>query len=978
VGIQESSLRVGVDSRPMLDGARRGQRALSQLSDAARTTENQFGRLQKAITPVRAAFATLASVGIGVFFTKVTREASQFETAFAEVLTLVDETTFNVERLSDALQEQAILFGSDDPLQAAAAYQIISAGAESAAEAIEILDASNRLAVGGVTEVSIAADGLTTILNAYGGSVTSASEASDVLFVGMRAGKTTIEELSTSLGRVVPLAASTGVSFEELVASVSALTTGGISTREAVTGVRAVLASVAKPTKEASDLAEKLGINFTAAGLESQGFASFLQEVVTATGGSTEELSLLFGGVEALLPILALAGEAGDSFTEILEQMQDSTGATEEAFNKMTNTFGFQAGRFQQVLGEPLQAVGNALTAVLTPAMRFVADNFEALSRGATVFASGITVALLPAILSLVPAAASATAGFIAMAAAFAATPFGLALATVTALSVAVAAFGDTTIEVADEQFTIWEGVRAAVSMVWDAIKLGVEIARDTFRDVTGFVQTFFTSAVEWISGFTLNWSDALSAIGQFIRDGINAYIGLWVGFLSSIRPVIVEGIPNLFKLAMAAAYNTVLAGLQNIIDAVTSGLGSLGDALDYIPGIDGVGDSIRKSLDFDLTDLKQDTEEFRVALDGVGDAVSENFADSMARDYVGELGEAVGDVTATLRDEFLGRIREAREVTDEFGETAEDAAVSAETLTDPIRAVETDARGAAGAMQELTDAQREFVDSLSEEYERIREENGGAVESVQHWYDRTRDRINELELEWSDYADMVETIFAERMEDAYRKDLEAASDWRSGLERALLDIGDSTAQTEADLMEGAFTSAFNNMASALSDFVLTGKLDFADLARSIIADIVKMTTRMLLFRAISSFMPGFGMAEGGMVLGYASGGFVSGPGGPTSDSIPAMLSDGEFVVNAAATQDFLPLLSAINNGDIQRLSLGGRVNGMPESVSDGEGGGAPMVNVTIQTRDAESFRQSRGQVAADIARAVAFGQRSM
>jgi TP901 family phage tail tape measure protein len=927
---------------------------------------------------VRAAFATLASVGIGVFFTKVTREASQFETAFAEVLTLVDETTFNVERLSDALQEQAILFGSDDPLQAAAAYQIISAGAESAAEAIEILDASNRLAVGGVTEVSIAADGLTTILNAYGGSVTSASEASDVLFVGMRAGKTTIEELSTSLGRVVPLAASTGVSFEELVASVSALTTGGISTREAVTGVRAVLASVAKPTKEASDLAEKLGINFTAAGLESQGFASFLQEVVTATGGSTEELSLLFGGVEALLPILALAGEAGHSFTEILEQMQDSTGATEEAFNKMTNTFGFQAGRFQQVLGEPLQAVGNALTAVLTPAMRFVADNFEALSRGATVFASGITVALLPAILSLVPAAASATAGFIAMAAAFAATPFGLALATVTALSVAVAAFGDTTIEVADEQFTIWEGVRAAVSMVWDAIKLGVEIARNTFRDVTGFVQTFFTSAVEWISGFTLNWSDALSAIGQFIRDGINAYIGLWVGFLSSIRPVIVEGIPNLFKLAMAAAYNTVLAGLQNIIDAVTSGLGSLGDALDYIPGIDGVGDSIRKSLDFDLTDLKQDTEEFRVALDGVGDAVSENFADSMARDYVGELGEAVGDVTATLRDEFLGRIREAREVTDEFGETAEDAAVSAETLTDPIRAVETDARGAAGAMQELTDAQREFVDSLSEEYERIREENGGAVESVQHWYDRTRDRINELELEWSDYADMVETIFAERMEDAYRKDLEAASDWRSGLERALLDIGDSTAQTEADLMEGAFTSAFNNMASALSDFVLTGKLDFADLARSIIADIVKMTTRMLLFRAISSFMPGFGMAEGGMVLGYASGGFVSGPGGPTSDSIPAMLSDGEFVVNAAATQDFLPLLSAINNGDIQRLSLGGRVNGMPESVSDGEGGGAPMVNVTIQTRDAESFRQSRGQVAADIARAVAFGQRSM
>jgi len=962
----------------MVDGARRGKRALADLSDSARATEAHFGQLQGAVNPLRVAFSALSAIGVGAFFTSALRASSAFETALTEVSTLVDETTFDLDRLSNALERQAILFGSQAPQQAAAAYQIISAGAGSAAEAIETLDAANRLAIGGVTDVATAADGLTTILNAYGDRVDSAAQVSDVLFVGMRAGKTTIEELFNTLGRVVPLAASAGVSFEELVASVSALTTGGISTAEAVTGVRAVLAAVSKPTVEAAEVAERLGINFTAAGLEAQGFAAFLQEVVTATGGSTAEISQLFGGVEALVPILALSGEAGESFTEILEQMEDSTGATADAFLKMTNTFEFQSARVREVVAASMRAIGDVMKAVLTPVMRLVADNFEELTRFATVFASGITLAVLPAVLSLVPAAASATAGFVAMAAAFAVTPFGLALATVTALSLAVAAFGDTTIEVADEQFTIWEGVRVAVSTVWDAIKLGVEIARDTFRDVTGFVQTFFTSAVEWISGFTSNWSESLAAVGQFIRDGINSYIGLWVGFLSSIRPVITEGIPNLFKLAMASSYNLVLAGLQNIINAVTRGLGSLGDALDYIPGIEGVGDSIRESLDFDLTDLQQDTEEFRAALDGVGDAVSENFADSMARDYVGELGEAVGGVTAALRDEFLGRIREAREVTDEFGEAAGDAAVSAETLTDPIRAIETDARAAAAAMKKLTDAQREFVDNLSEEYERVREENGGAVESVQHWYDRTRDRIKELGLDWADYADKVEYIFNEQLEDAYRKDLDAATDWRSGLERAMLDIGDSVAQTEADLMEGAFNSAFNNMAGALSDFVLTGKLDFKSLAQSIIADIVQMTTRMLLFSAISSFLPGFGMAEGGMVTGFASGGFVSGPGGPTSDSVPAMLSNGEFVVNSAATRDFLPLLSAINNGDVQRMSLGGRVNGMPDSVSDGEGGGAPMVNVTIQTRDAESFRQSRGQVAADIARAVAFGQRSM
>ncbi len=53
--------------------------------------------------------------------------------------------------------------------------------------------------------------------------------------------------------------------------------------------------------------------------------------------------------------------------------------------------------------------------------------------------------------------------------------------------------------------------------------------------------------------------------------------------------------------------------------------------------------------------------------------------------------------------------------------------------------------------------------------------------------------------------------------------------------------------------------------------------------------------------------------AAGGAL--FAGGGRVFGPGGPTSDSIPARLSNGEFVTNAAATRDWLPLLESINSG---------------------------------------------------------------
>ncbi|WP_306358898.1 MULTISPECIES: hypothetical protein [unclassified Nocardia] len=59
---------------------------------------------------------------------------------------------------------------------------------------------------------------------------------------------------------------------------------------------------------------------------------------------------------------------------------------------------------------------------------------------------------------------------------------------------------------------------------------------------------------------------------------------------------------------------------------------------------------------------------------------------------------------------------------------------------------------------------------------------------------------------------------------------------------------------------------------------------------------------------------------------GKASGGYISGPGTGTSDSILARLSNGEFVINAASTRRNRPLLEAINNGAVPGYATGGLV----------------------------------------------------
>ena len=372
----DAEIVVGIRGR-VGGGGKRVKRELDDIANSGDRATNVMGQLQKA----------LGALAVGQVLRTSTSQALSFSNALAEVSTLLDDTTGEMEKLTQAAKEQALQFGSNPAAQTKAFYQIISAGAENAAEATVILTAANKLAVGGVTDITTAADGLTTVLNAYGDEVESATAVSDAMFVAMRAGKTTIGELSSGIGKVAPLAVSAGVAFDELLASVSALTKGGISTQESITGVRAILAAVVKPTSEAAKLAESLGIEFSAAGLKAKGFSSFLEDLIDKTGGSTDQLAKLFGGVEALVPILALSGKAGVDFNAILGDMTNKAGATETAFNKIAESPGFKIGRVMAAIRLKALELGDAIVAVLTPAAVSLVDNMDGLQRIFTVLA---------------------------------------------------------------------------------------------------------------------------------------------------------------------------------------------------------------------------------------------------------------------------------------------------------------------------------------------------------------------------------------------------------------------------------------------------------------------------------------------------------------------------------------------------------------------------------------------------------------
>ncbi len=83
-----------------------------------------------------------------------------------------------------------------------------------------------------------------------------------------------------------------------------------------------------------------------------------------------------------------------------------------------------------------------------------------------------------------------------------------------------------------------------------------------------------------------------------------------------------------------------------------------------------------------------------------------------------------------------------------------------------------------------------------------------------------------------------------------------------------------------------------------------------------------------------------------------ATGGYITGAGTGTSDSIPAMLSNGEYVLRSSAVDRIgIGTLNAMNAGAVPQFSEGG-------SVGDVVSGGSNSVNMSVSAVDSSSFME--------------------
>lgn len=284
----------------------------------------------------------VAAAGIGKMLQSTFTGGTAFESAMAKVGTIADTAKVPLKSLSSQVLQVSgdMRIGANEIAEAA--YQAISAGQDTG-NAVAFAGQASMLAKAGFTSSASAVDILTTALNAYGKGADEAGHVSDVLLTTQNLGKTSVDELAGSMGRVIPLAAAYNVSLENLSSGLAIMTANGIATAEASTYTKSMLNELGDTGSAVGKiLQQQTGKSFAELNADGKSLGDVLQVLYGSVGGNATKFAGLWSSIEAGTGALSLASSGADKFNGVLQQMQADSGATQTAYDTMTDTMAYK------------------------------------------------------------------------------------------------------------------------------------------------------------------------------------------------------------------------------------------------------------------------------------------------------------------------------------------------------------------------------------------------------------------------------------------------------------------------------------------------------------------------------------------------------------------------------------------------------------------------------------------------------------
>lgn len=358
---------------------------LKNALSSANSQMNAFGKKMQSVGRSMSTQLTLPIVAAGAAATKL---ALDFDKSMTQIQSLVGASAEEVEYLGQQAKKMATETGRSAGEAADALFFIKSAGLNTR-DSIDVLNASLKASAVGLGETKTIADLATSAMNAYGAENLSATAATDVLTSAVRLGKLEASELAGAMGGVIPIASNMGVGFDQVGAALAAMSKTGTNAANGATQLNAILTAIATPTQQAEQAFNKMG--FTTDSLKEtlaekglMGTLAMLKQGLDATG---QEFTDIAPNVRAWKGVLDLTGSSMNKNIELFDEMTRATGATDEAFQKTSQSASFKFAQGMATMKNSLMEIGQiVLPAVvngITKLSNFIkglADSFKNLS----------------------------------------------------------------------------------------------------------------------------------------------------------------------------------------------------------------------------------------------------------------------------------------------------------------------------------------------------------------------------------------------------------------------------------------------------------------------------------------------------------------------------------------------------------------------------------------------------------------------
>lgn len=527
---------------------------------------------------------TAPILGVG---TAAVKMAADYEDAIAKVSTIADTSAVPLEKMSKAITDLSNETGIAATEVADAVYNAISAGQDTA-DAVNFVENATKLARAGFADTASATDILTTALNAYGLEASEVTHVSDVLITTQNLGKTTVGELASQMGRVIPTAKAQGVSIENLAGMYAVMTANGINTAQTTTYLSSMLnelgkvgSTADKAFREGTKHLKEGGLTMKEAmdaGWDLTDVLSILDEQAAASGVS---ISNMFGSAEAGKAATVLYDNA-TQVNEVVAQMGSSANATSIAYDKL-NTSSFSVQQSMNTLKNTGIELGTTTLQLLQPAIQSLSSGVSSLSsfvnglsdsqKESIVRTLGMVAAIGPAV-TVVGKLISTTgsmittggmlvakfseiggmAGIMGSAVGFLTSPFGIAVAAITgAIAIGVLLYKN------------WDTVKQKATELGNKVSSVFSAIGSKISSVMNGAASIVSGAISRIRGaFNFSWS-----LPRLTLPHINVS---WSDLGWGLR------VPHLSVSWYKKAYNNALMFSSPTVLATGAGLKGFGD----------------------------------------------------------------------------------------------------------------------------------------------------------------------------------------------------------------------------------------------------------------------------------------------------------------------------------------------------------------------------------------------------------------